>query len=189
MVVYDILRYAVFGVVTWCGAMAAADWALRTHRLSPFSRLGRMLRKPSEATIAPVQRQVARAGGNPQNAGWWLVVGALVLSLVFLALVQWIVGAWFTLGFAAQRGPVGIFILVVEWTYRLLILALFIRVIGSWIGMSPYSKWARPVYVATEWLLRPLRRYVPPLGMIDITPFIAYFILWFARQLILGIVL
>jgi YggT family protein len=29
-------------------------------------------------------------------------------------------------------------------------------------------------FTFTEWFLVPLRRIIPPLGMIDITPFVAY---------------
>jgi YggT family protein len=32
-------------------------------------------------------------------------------------------------------------------------------------------------FVLTEWLLAPLRRIIPPLGMIDITPIVAYFVI------------
>jgi YggT family protein len=45
--------------------------------------------------------------------------------------------------------------------------------------VSPYSPWVRWSFGLTEWLLAPLRRVVPSLGMIDITPIVAYYLLLF----------
>ena len=67
----------------------------------------------------------------------------------------------------------------------LVILALVVRVVGSWIGATPYTRWMRPFVFLTEWLLAPLRRVIPPLGMFDVTPVVA----WFLLQLVRGYVL
>jgi YggT family protein len=66
-------------------------------------------------------------------------------------------------------------VLLVTWTFGLLQLALFARVISSWFQMSPYSPWIRWSFVLTEWFLAPLRRVIPSFGMIDLTPIVAYF--------------
>ena len=38
----------------------------------------------------------------------------------------------------------------------------------------------------TESILRPLRSVIPPLGMIDVTPIVAYFALSLLQALIMG---
>jgi uncharacterized protein YggT (Ycf19 family) len=40
----------------------------------------------------------------------------------------------------------------------------------------------RPVYFLTDWVIKPLRRVIPPLGMIDITPLVA----WIALRIVLS---
>ena len=40
-------------------------------------------------------------------------------------------------------------------------IALFVRVIASWLGISPYARWMRPVMAATSWLVEPIRRFSP----------------------------
>jgi len=50
-------------------------------------------------------------------------------------------------------------------------------VLSSWFPVSPYSKWVRWSYVLTDWLIKPLRRVIPLLGMIDITPIVAWFLI------------
>jgi len=50
-------------------------------------------------------------------------------------------------------------------------------VISSWLPVSPYSGWVRWSYALSEPILAPLRRIVPNLGGLDITPILAYFLL------------
>jgi uncharacterized protein YggT (Ycf19 family) len=44
-------------------------------------------------------------------------------------------------------------------------------------------------YGATEWMLRPLRGLIPSLGVIDITPIVAYFALQLLQYLVETILL
>jgi YggT family protein len=78
---------------------------------------------------------------------------------------------------ASQDGSAGIFHLLVSWTFGLLKVALIVRVISSWLPISPYSGWVRWSYALSEPILAPLRRIVPNLGGLDITPILAYFLL------------
>ena len=71
----------------------------------------------------------------------------------------------------------GLAALLIQWTFGILRLALIVRVISSWFRMSPYSPYIRWSYQLTEWLLAPLRQIIPTLGVIDITPIVAYFLL------------
>jgi YggT family protein len=50
-------------------------------------------------------------------------------------------------------------------------------VISSWLPISPYSPWVRWSYQLSEPVLQPLRRIVPVLGGLDITPIVAYILL------------
>jgi YggT family protein len=51
--------------------------------------------------------------------------------------------------------------------------AIIIRALMSWFNPSPDNPVARIVYEITEPVLAPLRRIVPRIGMIDITPIVA----------------
>ena len=57
----------------------------------------------------------------------------------------------------------------------LMIGALILQAVLSWI--NPYSPFAAPVGQFTRPLLAPLRRFIPPLGMIDLSPLIALLVL------------
>jgi YggT family protein len=63
-------------------------------------------------------------------------------------------------------------------------LALLVRVLSSWLPISPYSKWIRWSYALTDWMIIPLRRLIPSIGMIDITPIVAWFGLSLLQRLL-----
>ena len=68
-------------------------------------------------------------------------------------------------------------------------LLIFMRIIFSW-GMVSYSNRVMRFLVnATEPLLGPLRRMIPPLGMFDISPIVAFIILWLFQAAIAGTLL
>ena len=162
--------------------VAATHWAIRRRRLSPFGAWPRLVRRISEPVLLPLERRVVRAGGNPQDAPLWLLGIAIIGGLVLISLVRWLIGAVYEVGALAQAEPRIWLIEIVSWVFRILMVALLVRVIASWLGASPYSKWMQPFVVLTDWILDPLRRVLPPMGPFDLSPMVAYFLLWIAQQ-------
>jgi YggT family protein len=183
---YSALRLLVFALAVAAGAACLASWLVRTRRVSPFSPVARFVRRTVDPLIAPMERRVVRAGGVPASAPWWMLVLVVVGGIVLLSLVQFVFGQVIGAAAAASAGSMGIVALVVSWTFGLLQIALLVRVLSSWVSGSPHSPWLRWAFVLTEPILAPLRRIVPTLGMIDITPIIAYFLLRLLQGLILG---
>lgn len=56
--------------------------------------------------------------------------------------------------------------------------AVFIRIIFSWTGFDPSNPIYGVVNEITEPILQPIRNVVPRLGMFDISPMLASFILF-----------
>jgi uncharacterized protein YggT (Ycf19 family) len=183
-----VARYAVFGAVALAAIAGGASWLVREQRVSPFSPLGRVLRSASDPFLQPVEVRLLRMGGNPRHAGWWLVVGVAVIGLLGLALLGWAVDAWFTLSSAVGYGPRGIVFVIVNWTYDVLVAALWVRVIGSWFGAFRYNRWVRPAYFLTDWIVEPVRRVLPRFGPFDWSPLAAWAALWVVKTLIVRIV-
>lgn len=181
------LRFVVFALFASALAVAVASWLVRTRRVSPFGPLGRGLKAVSDPVLKPVEARVFRAGGNPVNAGWWLVVGVAVVGVVGLALIEWLIRTTLVFGWAAQGGPRAVVATAVNLVYRILFLALFVRVIFSWFGVGRYNRWMRPVYWLTDWLVEPIRRVLPPFGMFDLSPLVALVVLWVLRALLLAV--
>ena len=60
---------------------------------------------------------------------------------------------------------------------QLLVLAIFFRAILSWFVRDPYNPIVRALDQITEPILEPLRRIIPRMGMIDISPLVAIILL------------
>ncbi|MFI5246298.1 MAG: YggT family protein, partial [Gemmatimonadales bacterium] len=54
----------------------------------------------------------------------------------------------------------------------------------SWIPMRPGAWWWRWSFALTEPILKPMRRIIPTIGMMDITPIIAWFLLGLLQDFI-----
>jgi YggT family protein len=126
--------------------------------------------------MAPVERVVVRSGGVPSAAPWWALVAVVACGILVLSLLQF-AGAILSQIMFAIQDPGSIPLLLVSWSFSVLRLALIVRVFSSWLPVSPYSRWIRWSYVLTEWFIRPMQRIIPRIGMIDITPIVAWFLL------------
>jgi YggT family protein len=136
--------------------------------------------------IRPVERWTLSRGGNPASAPWWLFGIGLAGAIIVVTLSQWIQSQIVALGAAQAGGARGLLRLVIYYAGQLVLLAIIVRVIGSWFGAGRYNRWTRWSYVLSDWIVEPLRRVIPPLGIIDISPIVAWFILQIALSLILG---
>src|SRR5262245_28095067 len=180
-----LLRYTVFGLVTLAALVGLGSWLVRTRRISPFGTLGRTLRAVTDPVIRPVEKRLVRMGGNPVHAGGWLVVVTAVAGIVVLSLSGWLLETFVVANAAASSGPRATFTLIIELIYKILFAALIIRVIATWFGMFAYSKWIRPCYILTDWLVEPIRRVLPPMGGWDLSPIVAVLVLSILRQILL----
>jgi YggT family protein len=169
-------------------AIAAADWAVRTRRISPFSGVARFLRARVDPRLAGIERQVVRAGGHPASTPWWALVVYVVLAMLLIAAIGIAASLVRDALVATSTGTTGVLMLIVDWTFEFLRFALLVRVIASWFPALAYRRWISWSFSATEWMLRPLRRVIPSMGVIDITPIVAYFALqivqWLTERLL-----
>jgi YggT family protein len=167
------VRYALFGIAVVAGIIAALDWAVRTRRLQPFGPVARFCRRFVDPLMRPVENRIVRSGGQPSSAPWWTLVVIVVGGLLLVTLLEFI-GRTFGEVLWGLSSPGRFALMLVSWAFSILRLALIVRVVSTWISISPYSKWIRWSYVLTEWMLAPLRRVIPTLGPIDITPIVAF---------------
>jgi YggT family protein len=175
--VIQILRTALLSIAVVFGAICVLDWAVRTRKISPFNPVARFCRTTIDPFISPIERRVIRAGGTPASAPLWALAAVVIGGILLLTLLDAIRIEVISSIVATQQGSAGIFHLLVSWTFTILKFALIVRVISSWLPISPYSPWIRWSYALSEPILAPLRRVVPSFGGLDITPILAYFLL------------
>jgi len=184
--ILEAVRVATLFVVAVFAVICVVDWAVRTKRINAFNPIARYFRSTIDPFIAPIERRVVRAGGSPAVAPWWALVAAVVGAILLLSLLGFVRNQVLFAALAADQGASGVFRLLVVWTFAILRLALIVRVISSWLPVNPYSPWLRWSFLLSEPILRPLRQIVPTLGMIDITPILAYFLLGFLAGILVG---
>jgi len=181
--VLDIIRYAVFGVFAYSALAALGSWAVRTRRISPFSKTAHLIRRTTDPVLRPLEDKISQKGGNPQNAEWWLLGGSVVGGIAVVSFAGWLATNLTNAVSAAQTGsPYVVIRLVLYYAVQVLTLAIIARVIGSWVGIGRFNRYMRIAYRLTDWLIEPLRRIIPPINFggraqIDISPIAAYFLL------------
>ena len=181
-----VLRRVVFALAVVFAVIALVDWLVRTRRLNPFGGVARFFRNSVAPLMAPMERRIVRSGGLPSNAPWWTLAVVVIGGILFLSLLGFIRDQLAAAAYATAAGPWGIVRVLVGWAFGLIQLAILVRVLSSLFRMSPYSPWVRWSYVLSEPLLRPLRQVIPAIGMIDITPLIAWFLLAILQGFVMG---
>lgn len=143
-------------------AMARADF---------YNPLSQFLVKITNPLLVPLRRLLP-AMGKVDTAAVVLAVSLKIVQLLLLV----------ALTNNNQVGPVELVIFAVLellgtviWIY---IFALLIQAVMSWVGASYGNPLAGLLHSLTEPLLRPIRRFVPVVGMVDLSPMAAMLLLY-----------
>ncbi|MCE2941528.1 MAG: YggT family protein [Gemmatimonadota bacterium] len=180
-----VLQQAFFGAAAIAAVAAGLDWGVRTRRIPPFSPLARWVRGSVSPLFAPMERRIVRAGGLPTSAPWWTLAAVVIGGIVLLSLLGFLREQLAMALVLGSQGAGGLLRLAASLTFGFLNIALLWRVISSWVQASPWSPWVRWSYAATEWMLAPIRSILPSMGMIDLSPLVAYFLLGLVRSFVL----
>jgi len=175
------IRFALAVIAGIFAVFCLIDWLVRTRRVNLFGSLARFSRSKIDPVLEPIERKVVRAGGNPTSAPLWALAAVVIGGILLISVLDFLRAEIMGLAFAVRSGPGGIFKLLVAWTFDFLRIAILVRVVSSWLPISPYSPWIRWSYALSEPILKPLRQVIPAMGPIDITPIIAYFLIGFIQ--------
>lgn len=188
----ELLLAVVRGAVALgCGAaavVALTHLAVRRGRLGLFSWWARTVRGAAAPALRPIERRLLARGGNPQDAPYWLFGLALLGGLALVSLTQWSLGAVAYARYAARGGVRGVLALLVRAGATVLSVALVVRALGSWVGIGRWTRWMRPCYALTDWIVSPLQRVIPPIAGMDLSPVAAWILVQMAAGLLLGVI-
>ena len=179
-------RALALGAAGLTGLLALTHWAVRRRHLAPFGAVSKSVRALSDPLLRPIERRLGRAGMNPQDATLWLLGIAVVLGLALVTADRWVFGLIFAATTLAHASPTVWAATAIGGGIGLVMTAIFVRFLAGWFGISPFSSGMRLLAALTDWLILPIRRRLPPFGMIDASPLVAYFVLFLFRALILG---
>lgn len=136
-----------------------------------FNPLAQQLNRHTDPLVLPFRKLLPP---SRYDFGALAVAGiiALAISLVFTAAIHATFGVFIALFLT----------LIINTWLNTLFYAILIIVIGSWLQTDPRQPVMQIALACADWLMAPLRRIIPPVGMIDFTPMAALFILYLAQS-------
>ncbi|KPK08127.1 MAG: hypothetical protein AMJ64_04405 [Betaproteobacteria bacterium SG8_39] len=123
--------------------------------------------------VHPARRVVPSLGGL-DLASWltaWLIQGSALY--ITLALRGWEPGARIGAALAALAALA--FVDLLRFSMYILLFAIIVQAVMSWV--NPYHPFAAVFDAMTRRFLRPLRRWVPPIANVDLSPLVLIILL------------
>ena len=158
--------------------------------LNPFGWMSRTIRRLTDGIVIPVRGGLRNMGMDPKFAPLIAILIVILVGFFFLQLVETvfftILGVWDSTLRGSVFRMLGFILYGFLSVYSLFIL---MRIIFSWGQVSYGNRVMRFLYHTTEPLLGPLRRMIPPLGWIDLSPIVAFIIIWLFQSAIAGTLL
>lgn len=187
---YWFINSAVIAIIVTAVVLMLLRLIANQADLNPFGWSSLTIRRLTDPFIGPVRRALMGFGVDPKYAPLVTVLLAALLGWFSLQLVSSIAntlaGILFSLGKHAVVPIIGYVLYGLLSFYSLLI---FIRIIFSWVMVSYSNRVMRFLVNATEPMLGPLRRIVPLVGTFDISPIVAFIIVWLFQAAIAGTLL
>lgn len=188
--IYTVITYAVAATIIAVIALMLLRLLLNYMDVNPFTWYAMSVRRFSDPFLNPVRRAIMGFGFQPNLAPLVVILIAILLGWFAVQLSQSILGTAAGVIVSVNEGRfialIGHIIYGALSVYELLI---FIRIIFSWGGVGYSNRLMRFLIRATDPLLAPLRRIIPPLGMMDISPIVAVFIIWLLQKAVAGTLL
>jgi len=154
--------------------------------LNPFGATYRNVRRLSDPLVAPARGFLRQFFADPKYAPIIVIVVAILTGLLAWNLLgtlfQMVQGITWALRMGSLPALLGF---VFHGLISIYILMIFLRVIFSMAMVSYSNRLMRFLFHTTEPLLGPLRKKVPPIsGRWDISPIVAFIILWLLQAAI-----
>lgn len=167
------IAFLVDAVVSFFCTLFLLRFMMQAMRVSFSGQIGSFVVALTNWAIKPLRRIVPGVGGFD----WASLLAALALQLLLAVLLVAISGrdlssdaetiALMALWFSLRS--------LLRLAVYILIGALILQAVLSWI--NPYSPLAAPAHQLTRPLLDPIRRIVPPISGIDLSPLVAILLL------------
>ena len=188
--IFWFIQTGVVAIIVALIALMVIRLIVDAADLNPFGWMHRTTRRLSDWLAAPVRGGLRGFGIDPKFAPLVAILIVILLGFFVLSLVSTIattiVGVILGVQTANFIWVLGFILYGLLSVYSLMI---FVRIVFSWGGVSYVNRLMRFLVDTTEPLLGPLRRVVPPLGMWDISPIVAFLIVWLFQQAIAGTLL
>ncbi|MBV8260096.1 MAG: YggT family protein [Paraburkholderia sp.] len=165
----DIARFLLNTVFTLFGAALLLRAWLQYVRVPPYNPVTHAIQQVTNWLVLPLRHVIPGVRG----IDWASVVAALLAAIAYVLLMVWIAGVD-PLGLLPTLLIVAVLTLV-KWALNLLIWLTILMALLSWL--NPRSAAMPVLYQLTAPFLNPLRRILPNLGGLDLSPILLFVII------------
>ena len=164
--VYSIFNLIIDTVATVLAALLLLRFWMQAVRVRPPFSLGQFIFRLTDWLVLPLRRVMPGWGG----LDWASLLGAIGVSLLSVAIELGVRSA-----FTGQTWLLLSLLTLIHWVAYGFIGLIVIEVIFSWV--NPDAPLAPLVRALNEPLMRPLRRLIPPVAGVDLSPIVAFLLL------------
>jgi YggT family protein len=177
VVLYSIFILIVDVIASMLTGVLLLRFWMQVVRVRPPANLGQFVFQLSDWLVKPIRKLLPGLGGYDWAS---LFAAFLVVLLSILASVG------VTTGFVPELVFWMSLLRFVSWILYGFMALLIVEAIFSWV--NPHAPLAPFVQALTQPLLRPLRRIVPLIGSVDLSPLVALILLQIAQKLISALI-
>ena len=164
----------------------------RRMDVNPFTWHAITVKRLTDPIVLPVRAMLVAMRVDPIVAPVIVIVVFILIGFFVIQVVNGFLNTVAGIFTAAASGRPNAAVAILGYVLYALVglyeLMIFARIIMTWFVVS-YGKRMRFLFRTTEPLLAPLRRMIPLVGMFDVSPIIAFVILWVLQSAVAAIFL
>jgi len=164
----------------------------RRMDVNPFTWHAITVKRLTDPIVLPVRGMLVSMRVDPIIAPVLVIVVSILIGFFVFQVVNGSLNTVAGIVTAVSSGRPNAAVAILGYVLYALVglyeLMIFARIIMTWFVVS-YGRRTRFLITTTEPLLAPLRRMLPLVGMFDVSPIIAFVILWVLQSVIAGTLL
>lgn len=173
----SILTLIIDTVTVLLGGVLLLRFWMQVVRVRPPSSLGHFVFQLTDWLVRPLRRLLPGVGGYD----WASLIGAFLIIVLSVTLKLLLVS-----GLSLELVLLLSILRLSQWAFYGFMGLIIIGAIFSWV--NPHAPLAPFVGALTDPLLRPLRRVVPLIGNIDLSPLVALVLLQIGLRLVTAVI-
>ena len=184
------LSLAVIALIVAIIALMVLRMIAEAANLNPFGWMSRTIRRLTDPFASRARKGLMGFGVDPKFSPLVVILITILLGWFFLWLTEEVASTLIGLLMSIKAAnPISALGFIIYGALSVYIVFIFMRIVFSWGMVSHSNRLMRFLVNVTEPLLGPLRRVIPPLGVMDISPIFAFLIIWLFQMAIRGTLL
>ena len=175
---YSIFTLVVDTVASVLGGILLLRFWMQAVRVRPPSSIAQFMFQLTDWLVKPLRRVLPGMAGYD----WASLAGAFLVALLSMVLDLLIVSS-----FSIETVLLLAVLRLAQWMLYGFMGLILIEVVFSWV--NPHAPLAPLVGALTDPLMRPLRKIIPLIGNIDLSPLVAFLLLRIALYLVSALIL